>query len=136
MSQKTRQGDIGVWTAILYYTRQPAITVSVPTTEQCRYDLVIDDGYRLMRVQVKTCTFKAKSGAYEVQLRTNGANYTTKYKCAKIDIGECDMVFILTGDGTAYEMPSRVLHGRSTVTMSGEYLEYKVGEFPPLAGVV
>jgi hypothetical protein len=136
MSARTWQGDVGVATAILHYSRQVGTTVSIPTTEHCRYDLIIDDARGLSRVQVKTSSFNARSGIYEVQLRTNGANYTTKTKTVRISCSEVDLVFILTGDGEAYEIPSKRLEGMSTVSMSRGWLKFKVGEYPPLAGVV
>jgi hypothetical protein len=136
VSRKTRQGDVGVATAILHYSRQPGTTVSIPTTEHCRYDLIIEDDRGLLRVQVKTSSFNARSGVYEVQLRTNGANYTTKNKTVKICCEDVDLVFILTGDGHAYEVPSKRVDGMTTVSMSRGWLKFKVGEYPPLAHVV
>jgi PD-(D/E)XK endonuclease len=135
VSRKTWQGDVGVATAILHYSRQTGTTVSVPTTEHCRYDLIIEDDRGLSRVQVKTSSFNARSGVYEVQLRTNGANYTTKNRSVKISCNEVDLVFILTGNGHAYEVPSKRLEGMTTVSMSKGWLKFKVGEYPPLAVV-
>lgn len=109
--------------------------VSVPTTEHCKYDLVIDRGGALLRVQVKTCVFINVSGAYEVQLRTNGANYTTKNNTTKISKEMCDVVFIVTGDGVAYEIPSEKLHERNTVSMTRGWLKFKVGDYPAIVRV-
>ncbi|AOT23093.1 hypothetical protein SEA_KAHLID_114 [Mycobacterium phage Kahlid] len=131
MSNKTFQGDLGVATAVLHYTRL-GLGVSIPTTEHSRYDLIVDDNGHLSRVQVKTCGVKTAAGTYEVQLRTNGANYSTKNKHTKISSEECDAVFILTGDGCAYEFFSKTLEGKSTITLGRNYQDQKVGDYPPI----
>lgn len=131
MSDKTRQGDIGVAAAVLYYTKnQKCLCVSLPTTQHCRYDLVVDlQDKGLNRVQVKTSTYKSKSGFYEVQLRTNGANYTTKQNTKRLSSAECDLVFIMTGDGNMYEVPIELLAGRATVTMSKKFVNFHIGKY-------
>lgn len=52
--------------------------VSHPISSQCRYDLIIDDGNTLFRVQVKYGNVKTKeSGASKVCLRKNNKPYLT-----------------------------------------------------------
>lgn len=44
-------------------------SVSRPTTD-CRYDLIVDDNQKLIRIQIKYCNGKTKSnGCYTVNLR-------------------------------------------------------------------
>lgn len=134
MSSKTWQGDIGVATAILHFQRiHPDAVVSVPTTEHSKYDLVVDYDGKMQRVQVKTSTARPTNDKYEVQLRTNGANYTTKSNVTKISSELVDLVFILTGDGHAYVIPAEMLDGRTTVRMSGMWhTNYHVGQYLPI----
>lgn len=49
-------------------------TVSVPVTDSQDYDLVVDNGTRLFKVQVKTTKSISPSGNYIVSLRTIGGN--------------------------------------------------------------
>ncbi|WP_426513126.1 group I intron-associated PD-(D/E)XK endonuclease [Dactylosporangium sp. McL0621] len=63
---RKQQGDLGVAMAIAYYTRT-GYAVSVPLTDNTRYDLIIDGGERLLRVQVKTTGFQ-RLGRHEVRL--------------------------------------------------------------------
>ena len=47
------QGDVGEARAIYEFTKL-GYQVSVPLAAHCPYDLIIDDGEKLQRVQVKT----------------------------------------------------------------------------------
>ena len=38
--------------------------VSKPTTENCRYDMIIDDGKKLNRIQIKYCSYNQKNSSY------------------------------------------------------------------------
>lgn len=48
-----KQGDIGMCYAMAYYAKL-GWTVSIPVTDSQDYDLVVDNGTRLFKVQVKT----------------------------------------------------------------------------------
>ncbi len=45
-----KQGDIGLGAAIAYFTFK-GFTVSIPLTDSQDYDLVVDDGHKLSRIQ-------------------------------------------------------------------------------------
>lgn len=49
--------------------------VSRPLGDSCRYDLVLDDGDRLWRIQVKQSEFEVKPGVYQVNLRSGVVPY-------------------------------------------------------------
>lgn len=66
-----QQGNAGVGQAIAYYTSQ-GYTVSIPLNDTQKYDLIVDDGESLRRVQVKTTTHVKPSGFYGVTLKTSG----------------------------------------------------------------
>jgi hypothetical protein len=127
---KTQQGDIGVATAVLHYSLK-GYFVLLPTTEQIRYDLAIDASGTLSRVQVKTSGYQT-NGIYRVGLRTNGANYTTKNNHKKISSDEIDFLFVLAGDGTAYEFPAHVITGMSEISLGQKYKQYIVGQYNSL----
>ena len=52
-----RQGNAGLGIAIAYFSRVGA-EVAIPLTDTQRYDLIIENGSGLERVQVKTTTLK------------------------------------------------------------------------------
>ena len=54
-----QQGNIGMAYAIAYYTKLGYV-VSIPLTDSQDYDLIIDTGIKLLKVQVKTTDFKTK----------------------------------------------------------------------------
>jgi PD-(D/E)XK endonuclease len=63
------QGALGIGRAIAHYSAK-GYAVFVPVADVSRYDLIIDTGDRLLRVEVKTTT--QLNG--EVSLRTMGGN--------------------------------------------------------------
>jgi hypothetical protein len=124
-------GDQGLATAILHYTRCGLI-VSVPTSEATRYDLVIDRGSQLLRVQVKTTTRRAPRGSYIIDLRTRGGARQTEPAGQWISATECDLVFVLAADGRAWELPVAVAAGRSELALHPGRELHVVGEYPPV----
>lgn len=129
MQDRRQRGDQGVATAILHYTRQGCI-VSVPATEATRYDLIVDRAGLLARVQVKTTVYRRNGACYIVQLRSaGGATYPSRKPVVFISDGECDLVFVLAGDGTAFEFPVSVVAGRSELTLNGDKQQYVVGQY-------
>jgi hypothetical protein len=67
MRETQRKGDIGVAQAIATFTRK-GYDVSLPLTESVAYDLVVDTGTELKRVQVRFTSSK------EVDLRRVHSN--------------------------------------------------------------
>ena len=68
-------------------------------------------------------------------LCTRGGNQswsgTTKY----FDAGRCDYLFVHTGDGRRWFMPSNVVEGRSGISLGGpKYAEYEIERGAPLPG--
>ena len=85
--------------------------VSIPLTESAAYDLVVDDGQLLTRVQ---CKFSG-SPRREVDLRrihSNSAGYVVKRTRA----GSYDRLYILDG-GDAEYLVKKCLAGRRSVTL-------------------
>lgn len=57
---------MGLGAAIAYFTKNEQ-TISIPLTDSQKYDLVVDFGDNLRKVQVKTSTFQ-RYGRFEVHL--------------------------------------------------------------------
>lgn len=119
-------GDVGVAAAHLYYVQQGYI-VLLPTTESSRYDLVYDDGEKLVRVQCKTTEYKKyPTSGYTVQLSTKGGNKSGSGKSHHISSSECDIVFVRTKDGHSYEFPVEVVAGKFTMVLTKNLDKYKI----------
>lgn len=127
-----KQGDIGVSSAIYYFTSIGNI-VSLPLTEASKYDLLRDDGEKILRVQCKTSRYMNKGrSAYQVVLKTAGGNRSWGGVISNLSSAYCDEVFVLTGDGRMFNIPISVLDGRGAIAISGTILQYEV--FPAHLG--
>jgi hypothetical protein len=123
---KKQQGDIGVAKAIYYYTALGMI-VSAPLTDNAKYDLIVDNKNKINRIQIKTSSYKVKSGSYEVQLKTTGGNQSWQGSVSKIDAENADVLFVVCDDGSMYEFPPEVFDKRTTITLGKEYEKFRVG---------
>jgi PD-(D/E)XK endonuclease len=106
-----RKGDIATARAIATFTAM-GFDVSIPLTESAAYDLVVDDGERLARVQ---CKF-ASDPRRQVDLRrihSNSAGYVVK----RTEEGAYDWLYVLNGGNGEY-LIKQCLAGRRSVTLS------------------
>jgi len=101
------QGNVGVARAIYEYTKK-GFTVLMPLSDSSKYDLVVDDGEALSRVQVKTSRCKSEHGGYTINLKTSGGN--TKTNTIRVrESDDYDILFVLTEDGKCWSIPSTEL---------------------------
>jgi hypothetical protein len=110
MRTTQRKGDIATSRAIASFT-QMGFDVSIPLTESAAYDLVVDDGKQLVRVQ---CKF-AGDARRQVDLRrihSNSTGYVVKRAA------ECayDWLYVLGGDNAEYLIKA-CFAGRRSVTL-------------------
>jgi hypothetical protein len=118
------QGLIGLTDAIAYFGGI-GWSVSMPLIDSQPYDLVVDDGDRLQRVQVKTTTRRSPGGRFLVQLCTRGGNrsfHTTKH----VDPAASELLYVLTDDRTRYLIPTAVIDARSVLTLNGRFDGHRV----------
>ncbi len=111
------QGDLAESIAIQYYTSK-GFVVSRPTNHSPYYDLIVDDGQSLIKVEVKSSSYKAPSGGFQIALRTSGGNQSGSYEHKRIDQTKTDIVFIVTSDLCMYSYYSSDLHMRNSVTVN------------------
>lgn len=116
-SQPTRnskqRGAIGVGRAVAYYSAQ-GYAEFVPVADVSRYDLLVDTGDRILRVEVKTTA--ARSG--EVDLRTRGGNQSWHGSSVYLSSRHCDVVFAVNlTTGVEREYSIEELEGRTSVTL-------------------
>ena len=73
------KGRVGLSMAIAYYGSL-GCTVSIPLNDTQDYDLVIDDGTKLKKVQVKCTGYVTKHGVYSVSMKSCGGTRGKMYK--------------------------------------------------------
>lgn len=120
--------------AIAYYT-QKGFGVSVPITDNLRYDLIVDSGRSLQRLQVKTTRYQEPSGIFSVSLKTSGGNQSWNGIIKRISSEECDLLFVYVLDGRCYEFPPAIFDGKSSLNLGPDKDLYKVWEVPVLAQI-
>lgn len=122
-----QQGNIGLGSAIQYFT-QNLYLVSLPLNDSQDYDLIVEDrDGTLKKVQVKTSTQKSKYGTYAVNLRVLGGNSKQNYVHKKANEVIYDWLFILCENGDRYLIPKENIQNvKSTITVGKLYQEFKL----------
>lgn len=118
-----KQGTVGVGAAIYEFTKRDWC-VSVPVNDIQPYDLVVDDGEGLKKVQVKTTQYK-RNNNYVVQLKSVRPN-RTENNIRKFDNTEVDYLFILCEDEAKYLIPANTLMVSCTLNLCDKYEQYRV----------
>jgi hypothetical protein len=115
-----KQGDYGVGWAIQYFTAL-SYGIMMPLGSSQDYDLVIDNGTTLQKVQVKTTSQK------HLNLQTTGGS--GKHHCVykKHDKMEYDLLFVVDGDDNKYLIPYEVIKNNVRSITLNKYKEYKLG---------
>lgn len=117
------QGDAGVGIAIAWFTTHD-YRVSLPLTDSQRYDLIVDNG-TLQRVQVKTATQVGPSGNYQAWIKTCGGNRSSS-SSKHFDPSECEVLFIVTGDGAMYLIPTDEVRVGASITLGNSLAQFRV----------
>jgi hypothetical protein len=120
-----KQGDIGLGAAIGWYTSQ-GFTVCLPLTDSQDYDLIVDRNDVLERVQVKTTSYKNYYNRYVASLRVNGGNRSGTGKTKKFDALLVDRIFVITEQGTRYDIPTDIVSAMSVLSLGEKYDSYIV----------
>lgn len=91
--------------------------------EPCAYDLVVDVGGQMRRIQVKTVTRRAR-GAWEAPV-SRSPRIDRRYR---VTYGpeEVDLFFIIDGDMSLYLIPITVVAGKCIISLSA-YVGYQIG---------
>ena len=137
---RRRQGDLGEASAIEWFTRLGA-TVFLPFGHSPDVDLVVHLERQLLRVQVKTSAQfeETPNGQLRriVSLRTCGGNQSWSGIAKKIDPTRVDLLFVLTGDGRRWLIPSDRLDSRNAIRLGGtKYSEHEVDPAPRIDHLV
>ena len=114
-----RKGDIATARALATFTARGA-DVSVPFTESAAYDLIVDDGDGLHRVQ---CKYAATREVGLRRIHSNSSGYVVK----RVEPNSYDWLYVLRPDGSEY-LIKECHAGRSYVTLRAHHLLGAVAE--------
>jgi hypothetical protein len=118
------QGLLGLTDAIGWFGSQ-GWSISLPLIDSQPYDLVVDDGARLQRVQVKTTTYRSRYGVFVVSLATRGGNQSFHTSKA-FDATSCDQLYVLTDAGERYLIPTSVIRSATTLSLGRRCDEHRL----------
>ena len=113
MRTTQRKGDIAVSQAIARFTKM-GYDVSLPITESASYDLIIDIGEKLKKVQVRYSSVK------EVPLRRIHSN-SNGYVVKKTKPNAYDWLYIFKSTGEEY-LIKKCLANRNSIVPGADYL--------------
>lgn len=113
MRTTQRKGDIAVSQAIARFTRM-GYDVALPLTESASYDLIVDTGEALKRVQIRYSSVK------EVALRRIHSN-SKGYVVKKTKTNAYDWLYIFKNTGEEY-LIKKCLVNRNSIVPTEEYL--------------
>ncbi len=135
-----QQGDLGEASAIEWLTSVGA-TVLLPVGHSPHFDLVAEANGRLLKVQVKTSTQSVLTPdghrRSAVALATKGGNQSWNGVSRTLDPSRLDYLFVLTGDGRRWFIPSTDLEGRTAISLGGpKYSDYEIEPGRPIRQLV
>lgn len=115
----TAQGDIGEARAIYEFVKRGWV-VSKPINDKAKYDLIVDDGESLKRVQVKTTKrrdYNTASG-YAVNIQTRYSTTTQNRVSDRVE-SDYDLLFVLTELDESWLIPTESMGGTKTTIVVG-----------------
>jgi len=110
------QGNVGLAKA-LYELQLLGYRISIPITENQKYDLIGDKNEKLYRIQVKTTKNKSKYGVFIVGLRTLGGNQSF-HSIKKRKTGDYDLLYILTDENISYLIPDDAFNNENSIHLN------------------
>jgi hypothetical protein len=127
---RRQQGDLGEASAIEWLTSRGAL-VLVPFGHSPDFDLVAQIENRLLRIQVKTTTQNTNTAGghvrFPVSLATCGGNQSWTGVVKTINPGSIDYLFVLTGSGRRWLIPSTEIEGKRTLQLgSPAYADFEI----------
>lgn len=114
-------GNAGLAMAIAYFGAN-GYTASVPLNDTQDYDLVVDMGGGLKKIQVKATNSKHSANSYSLLLKTVSGTTRKVYKTV-VDT-DIDYLFCLCGDGTMFLIPKAEIINRNTLCLSTSKSKY------------
>lgn len=116
------RGNAGLSFAIAYFGCN-GYTVSVPLNDTQDYDLIVDDGGSLQKVQVKATSQVDSNGEYSVSLKSSGGTKGIAYK--NVRDTDIDLLFVLCSNLDAYLIPKEVITQKSELKLKHKVVHNK-----------
>jgi PD-(D/E)XK endonuclease len=133
------QGDIGELSAMEWLASKQA-TVWVPFTHSPHVDLMAEWDEGLVRVQVKTSTYRGSQqleDRWHVSIATNGGNRSWTGLAKQFDPTRVDYLFVLVGDGRRWFIPAHFVEGSQGLVVGGvKYSEFEIERGTPIEALV
>jgi PD-(D/E)XK endonuclease len=133
------QGDIGELSAMEWLASHGA-AVWVPFNHSPHVDLMAEWDDKLIRVQVKTSTYRGSkpgSDRWNVSIATNGGNRSWNGVAKRFDPVRVDYLFVLVGDGRRWFIPAHLIEGSRRLVLGGpKYSEFEVERGTPFEELV
>jgi hypothetical protein len=116
-------------------------TVWTPSNHSPHVDLMAEWDDRLIRVQVKTSTFRlsTKSGKerWQIAIATSGGNRSWTGLTKRFDPAKVDYLFVLVGDGRRWFIPAHLVEAARALALGGaKYSEFEVVRGTPFEGLI
>ena len=125
------QGDLGEFAAMRWLV-QCGASVFIPLGHSPDIDLVADLDGSLVGVQVKTAT-SFRNERWEVRISTCGGNQSWSGVAKQFAADRCDALFVLTGDGRQWFIPSTAIESGHCILLGGpKYAEFEVESGDPI----
>ncbi len=118
------QGNIGLAKA-LYELQLLGYRISIPITENQKYDLIGDKEDKLYRIQIKTTKYKSRYNIFVVGLRTLGGNQSF-HSTKKRKMGDYDLLYVLTDDNISYLIPDNTFNNVNSIHLNTDMDKYKI----------
>ena len=119
------KGNSGLGMAIAYFSSNGYV-VSIPLNDTQDYDILVDKGGFISKVQVKATGCKTKNNIYQVALKSCGGTKEKEYKT--LVNTNIDYVFILNADLKMYLIPKNEIKNKSTINL-GKKMDKYIVEF-------
>ncbi len=115
--------------------------VWIPLGHSPDVDLIAEFNGRLLRVQVKTSTYRVPSPdehtRWGVNVATSGGNQSWTGTAKMFDPAHVDYLFALVGDGRRWFLPATAVEASRSVTLGGtKYSEFEVERGQPIEHLV
>ncbi len=134
------QGDIGEMSAMEWLGSKGA-TVWVPFNHSPHVDLMAEWDDALVRVQVKTSTFrgltKSDEERWQIAIATSGGNRSWTGLTKTFDPAKVDYLFVLVGDGRRWFIPAACVEAARALALGGpKYSEFEVERGTPFEDLI
>ena len=120
-----KQGDAGLGQAIAYFTML-GYDVALPLTDSADWDLIVDMGDELKKVQVKTSSQLSKTGIMKFNCDVKGGNQSFNKPSKKIQDQKWDLIFLYHLKTKKQALiPKEVLVTQGQINLGSTQCKYK-----------